>query len=111
VDIICLQEVLLANLQRQIYRAVKDEYPYILSALDLTVEEESPERACAVGEVEQVDQCSQVQCPGLTGSMLFGCFSIRYTVDLFSPMKLATISMPVHHLALSKHSIFQYFVS
>lgn len=77
VDIICLQEVLFADIQRQIYRGLKDKYPYILSALDLSAEGESPERACALEEVQQVLGCSQAQCPGLTGVELAGCFALR----------------------------------
>ena len=78
VDIICLQEILTANIQREIYRALKDEYPYILSALNLTIEGESLEMACDLEELQQVGLCVGMQCGGLTGLELVGCTSLRY---------------------------------
>ena len=77
-DILCLQEVFPANLQRRIYRALKNKYPYILSALDLTVEEESSERACSVAQVSQVDVCARQHCSGLEGEQYSICFQGRY---------------------------------
>lgn len=77
-DIICLQEVLTADIQWEIYRSLKDKYPYILSALDLTIEGESLERACTLQELQQVGFCVQTQCAGLSGQELIGCSSLRY---------------------------------
>ena len=65
VDIFCLQEVFFADIQRQIYRALKERYPYILSATDLTLESESPERACEPQELFGVFTCVQTLCAGL----------------------------------------------
>ena len=65
-DIFCLQEVFFADVQREIYRALKGKYPYILSAADLSAESESLERACEPPELLGVLTCLQTDCAGLT---------------------------------------------
>ena len=76
-DIFCLQEVFFADIQRQIYRALVDRYPYILSAANLTKETESPERACGVQEALGLVACVQTNCAGLTGGDATICFVQR----------------------------------
>lgn len=81
-DILCLQEVFFADTQRLIYRALKNKYPYAVSALNLSLDEESPQRACTVQEAILFQTCIATQCPGLTGNLLGNCFLMRYVPEL-----------------------------
>ena len=42
----CLQEILAVDIQQQIYRSLRQVYPYIYSALDLTAEFDAQTPAC-----------------------------------------------------------------
>ena len=45
-DLWCLQEVWYADVQRELYAAVKDNFPYALSAINLTDYSDDDEVAC-----------------------------------------------------------------
>ena len=81
VDIICLQEVFFGDMQRKLYRTLRRKYPYAVSALDLTAEEESLERACTVDELHQVVGCLLAECANLTGAELSVCSILRYYLN------------------------------
>lgn len=82
VDIFCLQEIFDTGIQRQIYAALKNKYPYSLSALNLSAEGESAERACSLEQLQQVGVCAQTQCPNLppAGGAFAACVALRYSL-------------------------------
>ena len=71
----CLQEILAVDIQQQIYRSLRQVYPYIYSALDLTAEFDAQTPACTLSDVEQLDSCVETQCHK---SLLFRCIPERY---------------------------------
>lgn len=61
-DIFCLQEVWYADTQKKIYNDVKDYYPYVLSAVDLTDNTVSSEPACTVDVLIPALECQRNAC-------------------------------------------------
>ena len=77
VDIFCLQEVWEVRTQRRIRSALRDVYPYALSAIDLDTETDGDELACDSDDLDAVFTCRNQSCPGLTGPELAFCGSLR----------------------------------
>lgn len=73
IDILCLQEVYFADVQRQIYRALQDTYPYIFTAADLTADDSDPTRACTLSELLTIGICLITHCAGLERVEMFAC--------------------------------------
>ena len=68
VDIFCLQEIFLSDVQRQIAAAVIDEYPYVFSAQDLSIPTPSPKiMACTVADLQTFELCIAHNCSGYPG--------------------------------------------
>ncbi len=77
----CLQEVFFADIQQQIYRDLKSQYPYILSSVDLEADSSSTDgTACTSDEIQQAVQCLSNECSGLQGIQLAFCGGLRYTI-------------------------------
>jgi endonuclease/exonuclease/phosphatase family metal-dependent hydrolase len=88
VDIFCLQEVWEVRIQRQIRTALRDTYPYVLSAIDLDSESDSDELACDSDKLDAFFACRDLACPGQTGPALAFCGSLSCHVQL------ASLSLP-----------------
>ena len=76
-DIFCLQEVWEVPIQRKIRNALRDTYPYVLSAIDLDSESDSDELACSSDKLDAFFACRDLACPGRTGPALAFCASLR----------------------------------
>ena len=74
-DVLCLQEVFFVDIQQQIYNALNEKYPYILSAADLSAEVNSTP-ACTSQELGELVVCTNAQCPGLEGIALTVCTTV-----------------------------------
>lgn len=62
------------DIQQQIYNALSQKYPYILSAADLSAEVD-PTPACTPQELQELVVCIATQCSGLEGNVGFVCAS------------------------------------
>ena len=80
VDIFCLQEVWYADIQRQIYNGVKDYYPYVLSAVDLTDSTVSSEPACTIEMLGPALECQINSCSEFSNDppQFAACGGVRY---------------------------------
>ena len=58
-DILCVQGIGFADLQRQIYQGLRQTYPYIYSILDFAAEFNAQRPACTNDEVRQFGTCVQ----------------------------------------------------
>ena len=77
VDIFCLQEVWESPIQRKIRRALKNIYPYALSAIDLDMEPDSDELACDPDKIDAYFDCEDLACAQLSGAQRSFCGSLR----------------------------------
>jgi hypothetical protein len=73
VDIFCLQEVWDVRIQRKIRTALRDAYPYVLSAIDLDSESDSDEPACNPDLLDAFLTCRSQRCPGPVGLRVSVC--------------------------------------
>ena len=76
-DIFCLQEVVQADVQRRIYSALRQKYPYAVSALDLSAEVDSSQPACTLEEAGGVQVCTVTNCAGLDEDSTRACVIFR----------------------------------
>ena len=76
-DIFCLQELFFGDVQRQVYNAAKDLYPYVHTATDLTVDDStSTTPACTPEENAQFVSCLIANgCSNLEVPATFLCFA------------------------------------
>lgn len=72
-DTFCLQEVFFADIQRQVYRELKDRYPHVLTATDLTASDTDPARACAPLDLQAFGACFLMQCASSEGDAMLVC--------------------------------------
>ena len=77
VDIFCLQEVWDVRIQRKIRTALRDAYPYVLSAIDLDSESDSDEPACNPDLLDAFLTCRSQRCPGPVGLRVSVCGILR----------------------------------
>ena len=77
-DVFCLQEVWLPEQQQQIYHAVKRNYPYIASAIDLEQDirfNKTP--ACDFDNLLKFYSCTETNCKNVTEAEIFTCSGIH----------------------------------
>lgn len=81
VDIFCLQEVWYADVQRKIYNGVREYYPYVLSAVNLTDNTVSSEPACTVDMLFPGLGCQMNACGQFASdpNQFAICGATRYT--------------------------------
>ena len=85
VDILCLQEAIRVDIQREIYESLLATYPYILSAVDLSAPFSMyPQPACAVADLQLYGACIQTECPLTDLEALLVCFAIRYCCGYYN---------------------------
>ena len=86
VDIFCLQEVYSSSIQRKIRSALKDAYPYALSAIDLDTEPEGGKPTCDSDLLDAFFTCRSQRCPGLVGfrASICGILRLECHVSLIS---------------------------
>ena len=77
VDIFCLQEVFSSSIQRRIRSALRDVYPYVLSAIDLDTETGSDEPTCDSDLLDAFFTCRSQRCPGAVGFRESVCGILR----------------------------------
>ena len=66
-DVVCLQEVWKASIQRQIYGGLSNLYPYFVSQIDLrTPGSNSTAAACSLSELTGVVVCNDMNCRNST---------------------------------------------
>ena len=80
VDIVCLQEVLRADIQREIYESLLVTYPYIHSAVNFSApfNVQPQPAACNQTELQLFGACFQTQCPFTDREALIACLPARY---------------------------------
>ena len=88
VDIFCLQEVWYADIQKKIYSGVKDYYPYVLSAVDLTDNTVSSEPACTLEVLSSVQECQRNACSAFASdnTRFRLCGILRYVQERSIPV-------------------------
>lgn len=79
VDILCLQEVWTADVQRKIRRDLKPFYPYALSAIDLDMPPaDTTPLTCPQDGLQEFFNCRALRCAEQTGFAFVICGILRY---------------------------------
>ena len=78
-DFLCLQRVVLVDIQRQIYQGLRDTYPYIFSAVDLRAEVDLEEPACTESDLLELRACIQRECAPTDEGIPLTCIPERYS--------------------------------
>lgn len=76
-DIWCLQEVLFADVQQQIYQNLSQAYPHIYSNLRFEDEFDSETLACTPDQLQQFEVCAQSNCPIMDPRQFQACVVLR----------------------------------
>ena len=78
----CLQGVMFADIQRQIYQDLRDTYPYIHSAVDFSADYDVETPACTQGQVEQFAACIKEKCPSTEQGFTLSCIPSKLVCSL-----------------------------